>query len=232
MNNTFSIREGLSKTWLPIIEAEIENHHVNLIIDTGSTHSVLDEGIAATLKDSITYVGENSLHGIEGNRVNVQEGLVYLNINGEQYQQAFSFMSLGEAFTSIKEESGIEVHGLLGNNFLVNNRWIIDYGKFVIATALEDCYIEGYEQYHIPQVQMLNMLSGRELVLQENSTIDFINAGDKYIFRCGKVEGEVSTALKEAVQTVTLEEVQYVEVSYNGNEAVPTLMLIKGNSLL
>lgn len=232
MNNSFSIREGLIKTWLPIIEAEIGNLHVNLIIDTGSTHSILDEGIAAILKDSITYVGENSLHGIEGNRVKAQEGLVFLKINGEQYQQAFSFMPLREAFASIKEESGIEVHGLLGNNFLVNNKWIVDYGKFVITTALNDYHIEGHEHPHSTQIQFLNMLSGRELVLQENNTIDFINAGDKFIFRCGKVEGAVSTALKEAVQTVTLEEIQYVEVSYNGDEAIPTLMLIKGNSLL
>ena len=41
-------------------------------------------------------------------------------------------MQLGNAFSSIKNESGIEVHGILGNNFLVENKWIIDYGKFEI----------------------------------------------------------------------------------------------------
>ena len=134
MNNSFSIREGISMTWLPLIEAEVENQHLCFILDTGSTHSVLDEGMITILKDSINYVGENRLHGIEGNYVQTSEGLINLTINGKEYQQAFCFMPLGEAFASIKQESGIEIHGILGNNFLIENRWIIDYKKFVIVT--------------------------------------------------------------------------------------------------
>lgn len=130
--NIISIREGLCRTWLPLIEAKIQELYVCFIIDTGSTHSILNENVAAILKDCINYIGENKLHGIEGNKVSAQQGILNLNINGKEYQQDFCFMTLGEAFASIKEESGIEIHGILGNNFLIANKWIIDYGKFEI----------------------------------------------------------------------------------------------------
>ena len=130
-NNVISIKEGLCRTWLPLIEAKVQNYYLCFIIDTGSTHCVLDESIADFFKDNINYVGENSLHGIEGNKVSAKEGVLSLNINGKEFQQSFCFMSLG-GFASIKQESGIEVHGILGNNFLIANKWVIDYGSFEI----------------------------------------------------------------------------------------------------
>lgn len=131
-NNVISIKEGLCRTWLPLIEAKVQNYYLCFIIDTGSTHCVLDESIADFFKDNINYVGENSLHGIEGNEVSTKQGILNLKINGKDYQQDFCFMPLMGGFASIKKESGIEIHGILGNNFLIANKWIIDYGKFVV----------------------------------------------------------------------------------------------------
>lgn len=236
MNNSFSIKEGLRQTWLPLVEADIQDQHVCFIIDTGSTHCVLDEKMADILKGCINYVGETRLHGIEGNFVQTTEGFLTLKIKGKQYQQAFSFMPLGDAFASIKEESGIEIHGLLGNNFLVNNKWTIDYGKCVVVTesgiSPNDIHKEEYVQPCYPRIQILNRMTGNELIHKENAEICFIDADDKYIFECGNVRGIVSPALQEAIETITLGDIQYVEVSYNGNAAISTLMLVKGNSLL
>lgn len=236
MNNSISFKEGIRQTWLPLIEAEIQDQHVFFIIDTGSTHCVMDEKMTDILKDSINYVGKTRLHGIEGNFVQTSEGLLNLNINGKQYQQKFSFMSLGDAFSSIKEESGIEIHGLLGNNFLVNNKWAIDYGKYVIVTesesSLNDIHKEEDNQSCYPQIQILNRMTGRELIQKEDSVIDFIEENGKYFFECGRVKGDVSHALQEVIETITLDDVQYVELIHNGNVAIPTLMLVKGNSLL
>ena len=131
-NNLTSIKEGLCRTWLPLIEAKIKDLYVCFIIDTGSTHSLLDESLATILNNSINYVGENSLHGIEGHEVSTKQGILDLNINGKDYQQDFCFMPLMGGFASIKKESGIEIHGILGNNFLIANKWIIDYGKLVV----------------------------------------------------------------------------------------------------
>ena len=55
-NNVVSIKEGLCRTWLPLIEAKVQNYYLCFIIDTGSTHCVLDESIADFLKDNINLV--------------------------------------------------------------------------------------------------------------------------------------------------------------------------------
>lgn len=131
-NNIISIRDGLCKTWLPLVEAKIQDLHVCFIIDTGSTHSMLDKSLESIFKDNINYVGENSMHGIEGNKVSTKQGILNIIINDKEYELDFCFMQLGEAFASIKSSSGIEIHGILGNNFLIANEWVIDYGKFEI----------------------------------------------------------------------------------------------------
>ena len=96
---------------------------------------MVERNIADFFKDNINYVGENSLHGIEGNEVSTKQGILNLKINGKDYQQDFCFMPLMGGFASIKKESGIEIHGILGNNFLIANKWIIDYGKFVVVES-------------------------------------------------------------------------------------------------
>ena len=75
-------------------------------------------------------------------------------------------------------------------------------------------------------------MTGRELIQKEDSVIDFIEENGKYFFECGRVKGDVSHALQEVIETITLDDVQYVELIHNGNVAIPTLMLVKGNSLL
>ena len=132
MKKVASIKEGLCRTWLPLLEIQVQDLYICLIIDTGSTHCVLDRNVADLLEERINIVGENRLHGIDGNFVNASEGILNFKIDEKEYKQAFCFRQLGNAFSSIKNESGIEVHGILGNNFLVENKWIIDYGKFEI----------------------------------------------------------------------------------------------------
>lgn len=80
-------------------------------------------------------------------------------------------------------------------------------------------------------ISATNRMSARQLVISENSVIDFVknpNTG-KLFFVCGSKKGYVSPALQKVYQSSTLDDIQYAEVSLDGGTPVPTLMCV-GNS--
>ena len=80
-------------------------------------------------------------------------------------------------------------------------------------------------------ISATNRMSARQLVISENSVIDFVknpNTG-KLFFVCGSKKGYVSPALQKVYQDSTLDDIQYAEVSLDGGTPVPTLMCV-GNS--
>lgn len=48
---------------------------------------------------------------------------------GLTYKPKFCVKSLLNAFKGIEIESGIQVHGLLGTDFMLENKWIIDFNN-------------------------------------------------------------------------------------------------------
>ena len=80
-------------------------------------------------------------------------------------------------------------------------------------------------------ISATNRMSARQLVISENSVIDFVknpNTG-KLFFVCGSKKGYVSPALQKVYKESTLDDIQYAEVSLDGGVPVPTLMCV-GNS--
>lgn len=80
-------------------------------------------------------------------------------------------------------------------------------------------------------IKSANRMSARQLVISQNASLQFVenpNTG-KVFFVCGSKKGYVSPAAKAAMETGTLDDFQYAEVSIDGGVAVPCLMVV-GNS--
>ena len=80
-------------------------------------------------------------------------------------------------------------------------------------------------------IQSANRMSARQLVISENAKLDFVENPQtgKIFFVCGSKKGYVSPAAQAAMETGTLDDFQYAEVSIDGGAAVPCLMVV-GNS--
>ncbi|MFS2357518.1 retroviral-like aspartic protease, partial [Bacteroides ovatus] len=48
---------------------------------------------------------------------------------GQIYKPKFCVKPLLDAFKGIEDESGIQVQGLLGTDFLLENKWVINFEK-------------------------------------------------------------------------------------------------------
>ena len=123
----YSIINGLNKVQLPIIHVKIENKYLCFILDTGSTCSLIDSTVVEYFKDIVEPVGDYCISGIEGTKHKVDMITLPFNFEGQIYKPKFCVRPLLDAFKSIEEENGIQVHGLLGTDFLLENQWIVDF---------------------------------------------------------------------------------------------------------
>ena len=122
-NLSFSI----SKVQLPLIIVKVKEKYICFILDTGSTCSLIDSSVVEYFKDIVEPVGDYCISGIEGTKHKVDIITLPFNFEGQAYKPKFCVRPLLDAFKSIEEENGIQVHGLLGTDFLLENQWIVDF---------------------------------------------------------------------------------------------------------
>ena len=137
MKNTFSfpISYGLSKTGLPLIPLQVGEHTMLFLIDTGATHSIIDESILRELDSSFVHKIPNKTIKISGIEGTEKQGIIYelsFKIDDQTYIQEFVTNSLIEASSEMMKNSGIQIHGILGTDFLFKNKWIIDFENLEI----------------------------------------------------------------------------------------------------
>ncbi|SCI29011.1 retroviral-like aspartic protease [uncultured Bacteroides sp.] len=128
----YSLINGLTKVQLPVIHVKIENKHLCFILDTGSTCSLIDSTVVEYFKDIVKPIGEYCISGIEGTEHKVDMITLPFTFEGQTYKPKFCVKPLLDAFKGIEDESGIQVHGLIGTYFLLENKWIIDFKECCI----------------------------------------------------------------------------------------------------
>lgn len=132
MFKNYPLPYGLDKAKLPIIIVEIEDKHLCFILDTGSTCSLIDSNVVEYFKDIVEPIGDYCISGIDGTKHKVDVIILPFNFECYTYKSKFCVQPLSDAFKDIEEESGIQVYGLLGTDFLIDNQWIIDFKKLNI----------------------------------------------------------------------------------------------------
>lgn len=128
----YSLGHGFNQTKLPLISVEVKDKHLCFILDTGSTCSLIDSNVVEYFKDIIEPIGDYCISGIDGTKHKVDVATLPFNFEGQTYKPKFCIKPLLDAFKSIEEEDGIQVHGLLGTDFLMDNKWIIDFKELNI----------------------------------------------------------------------------------------------------
>ena len=101
------------------------------LLDTGASYSSINEAAL----EGITYVetGERGYGmGIEGN-VQEDRGYVRMNVDyrSQSYEDDFQVVDLSQAFGMIKQEYGINLHGILGSTFFQKYRYVLDFSELI-----------------------------------------------------------------------------------------------------
>lgn len=125
-----SLKESLDLTDLPIITFYQKDLKLNFILDTGSTHNVIDRNV----KDVIVSPIENTaveISGLDGNRQTAPNVSIKLEYKNKLYEDEFCVFDMSEAFKKIKDGNGATIHGLIGNSFMQKYKYVLDFDEMV-----------------------------------------------------------------------------------------------------
>ena len=129
----FPLIFGLQKVGLPLILTSSKLKNLCFLIDTGSTHNVLFDFVYNHFKDEFKLLeGAHRTMGIEGHYKETPIIEATFNFEGIDYTSTFSVLDASEEIQQVQEETGIQIHGVLGVQFLIENKWIINFNKLEI----------------------------------------------------------------------------------------------------
>ena len=129
----FPLLFGLQKTGLPLIITSGKLKNLCFLIDTGSTHNILFSYVYEHFSDEFKILNNTqNIMGIEGEykETPIIEGT--FNFEGKDYTSTFSVFNATNAVVQVEEETGVQIHGILGIQFLIENKWVVNFDKNII----------------------------------------------------------------------------------------------------
>lgn len=141
-NLTFvPMKVGIKGFLIPTISLSCNNHELTFIVDTGATTNMITHTISnmgKKNKDIEPYImkGLVSSYLVKECELEFQIRMLYVGrFIKHTFLDVFTFIEHG---TAISKSSVLNsVHGLIGNDFIHKNKWIIDFAEGKIFRKLE-----------------------------------------------------------------------------------------------
>lgn len=123
-----SFREAMDLAELPVVTFYQGKEKFNFLLDTGSMHSHISKEAAERIKGEPDEV-EVNVNGVGGSTSVVDKAIkVSLEYKNNSYNAILlAGNHLDETFKVIKDTTGVTVHGVIGSNFLNENKYVLDF---------------------------------------------------------------------------------------------------------
>ena len=129
-NSKISFKEAMDLVELPVVTFMNGDKKLNLLLDTGSNVSYINSSVIPLLDHEKTDKEMNTI-GIEGNKVSNQFCKMSVTYKNQVFEEEFSIADLDEAFNVIKQESGVQIHGILGSKFFERYKYVLDFKELI-----------------------------------------------------------------------------------------------------
>ena len=129
-NSKISFKEAMDLVELPVVTFYNGDTKLNFLLDTGSNVSYINSSIIPLLVHEKTDKEMNTI-GIEGNKVSNQFCKMSVTYKNRVFEEEFSIADLDEAFGVVKQESGVQIHGILGSKFFERYKYVLDFKELI-----------------------------------------------------------------------------------------------------
>ena len=124
----FPLPLGIERIGLPVIITSGKLKNLCFLIDTGSDSNHIFDFVYNHFRDEFKPLDAKvRIAGIEGNFREFPLVEATFGFEGKDYTSVFSVTNAGNASKIIQDETGIQIHGILGTRFFLENKWIIDF---------------------------------------------------------------------------------------------------------
>ena len=138
---TYSFSYFLEKIFLPIIVVKVGEIHLTLFVDSGADTSMLSNFVYKQYPDLFKRIPiKSSGRGWDGKLVDTPVVETQLEFGNEKVNTYFRVWPSDEAMLAMQRETGIQIHGCLGMDFLVSHRCTLDFEhmEFSIMDSVDD----------------------------------------------------------------------------------------------
>ena len=113
--------------FVPITVNGIE---LNFLLDTGSSQSLINASMLLSLE---TKMIEDTMFivGTDGNKISSNLCIMKVGYKDQEFEHNFAIKDLDEAFGVVKQESGVQIHGILGSDFLQKYKYVLDFKELI-----------------------------------------------------------------------------------------------------
>ena len=129
---TFPLTYGIYKTGLPLIVVKLFGKDICWMLDTGSNRNIIDHRIYEHFKDRLKQSETSSeVYTLNGAARGITIDVPFC-FEDHDYLEPFLCTEMTDTFDKINEESGIQIHGILGNHFFLKYGWVLDFDKVIV----------------------------------------------------------------------------------------------------
>lgn len=129
-SSKISFKEAMDLVELPVVTFYNGDTKLNFLLDTGSNVSYINSSIIPLLVYEKTDKEMNTI-GIEGNKVSNKFCKMAVTYKNQVFEEEFSIADLDEAFGVVKQESGVQIHGILGSKFFERYKYVLDFKELM-----------------------------------------------------------------------------------------------------
>lgn len=129
-HNELSFKAGFDLTDLPVITLYQGDKKFNFLLDTGSTDSIIDSNILKEIDYKVKNTVSN-LFGIEGQPKQVKSCKITLYFGNKGYTYDYLINDMSQAFGQIKDNTGVNLHGIIGSKFFNKFRYVLDFAELI-----------------------------------------------------------------------------------------------------
>ena len=131
-NNKILLQQSLIQVELPLLIVKAQAKNLCFLLDTGSNINVLDKRVAEFFQLS-GGTNQQQQFGIDGTLQITDVVKLTFSLEEREYKADFSVMDLSSAFGKVEEESGIQIHGLLGCSFMEQQKLVLDFENLTLC---------------------------------------------------------------------------------------------------
>lgn len=129
-----SFKEAMDLVELPVVTFLNGDKKLNFLLDTGSNISQINSSVLPFLDYKKVEEKNMDVIGIEGNKVNTEFCEMTITYKGQEFVNEFCIHDLDDAFAIVREESGVQIHGILGSLFFQKYKYVFDFASLIAYT--------------------------------------------------------------------------------------------------
>ena len=125
-----SFKEGLDLTELPIVTFKQGEKKLHFLLDTGSNISYINNEVLSEIEAKDLNASSSTI-GVGEHSMETKHYSIKIGYRDQEFVEEFGALDLSPAFATIEAESGIKLHGILGNKFFEKYKYILDFRELI-----------------------------------------------------------------------------------------------------